>query len=107
MKKSTKIVFMAVVIAYVAVIIGYFLGKLTIQSIGLEYRFWVETIFRIIVWFVPVLLIGVLLLLGCINQWKKKSGSKWVLTIILTLYGLAATYLSFIYIVQCLHYDNR
>lgn len=97
MKRTTKII-LSVIIVYVAVLIVYFLGKAAIQNTGLEYRFWVEIVFRIVVWFVPALFIGVLLLLGCIKLWKRKSGSRWVLTIALTAYCLAAAYLSFWYV---------
>lgn len=97
MKKAKRITIWAVVVAYFIIIIGYCLGKAVAGNAGLEYRFWVEALFRIIVWFVPALFIGVLLLLGCIRKWKKKSGYRWVLTAVLILYSLAAAYLSLWY----------
>ncbi len=98
MKKAPKIICLSVFIIYMVILIGYFLGKSGIQNTGLEYRFWVEAIFRIMVWFVPALFVGILLLLGCIRQWKRKSGSRWVLAIALIVYGLVAAFLSFWYI---------
>ena len=83
MKKS-KLAFMAVIIAYLIVAIGYFLGKSVIEGAGLEYRFWVEALFRVIVWFVPVLLIGVALFLTVIKRRKEGgSGRGWMVVLAL------------------------
>ena len=96
MKKS-KLAFMAVIIAYLIVAIGYFLGKSVIEGAGLEYRFWVEALFRVIVWFVPVLLIGVALFLTVIKRRKEGgSGRGWM--VVLALYCLGAAFLSFCYV---------
>lgn len=102
MRKAKRVAFWAVIVSYIAIIAGYLLGKVIAGNAGLEYRFWAETIFRIIVWFVPVLLIGAMILLACIKQWKKKSGIRWILVIVLAIilvfYVLVAAYLSFGYI---------
>lgn len=98
MSKTAKRVFGIIVLTYVVVVFVYFLGWAVAENTGLEYRFWVDVLFRIIVWFVPALLIGVMILLVCIKQWKKKSGGRWAWLITLLIYGCAAAYLSFIYV---------
>ena len=98
MNKTKQIVIGTTLVAYITVIIAYIIGKAVSANTGLEYRFWVETLFRIIVWFVPVLLIGVMILLACIKQWKRKSGGRWAWLVALLIYGCAAAYLSFLYI---------
>lgn len=98
MKKTIRISFVTVISAYIFFIIGYLLGEWILGNTGLEYRFWVDVLFRIIVWFVPAFLLGVMILLACIKQWKKKSGGRWILLIVLLIYGCAVAYLSFLYV---------
>lgn len=98
MSKTTKRLLGTIVLVYAATILVYFLGGAVAGNAGLEYRFWAEVLFRIIVWFVPALLFGVMILLACIKQWKKKSGGRWACIIALLIYGCVAAYLSFLYI---------
>lgn len=83
---------------YILIVAGYYWGRDAGERIGLEYRFWVDVSFRIWVWFVPVLLVGGLLLKACIRQWKRKSLWRWGLTVLLVGYVCIAVYLSFLYV---------
>ena len=98
MSKTIKCVFGLIVLTYGVVIFVYFLGGAVFSNAGLEYRFWVDVRFRIVVWFVPALLLWVMILLACIKQWKKKSGGRWIWLIALLIYGCIAAYLSFLYV---------
>lgn len=98
MKKSKRISLWATIVTYVITVIAYCLGRTIAGNLELEFRFWVDVLFRIVVWFVPALLIGIMILLACVKQWKKRSGARWIVTFILVIYGLAIAYLSFLYI---------
>ena len=98
MKNSKRIALRATVVAYFIIVISYYIGKTVAGNAELEFRFWVDVLFRIIVWFVPVLLIGVMIVLSSVKQWKKRSGARWIISFTLIIYGLAAAYLSFFYI---------
>lgn len=98
MKNSKRIALRATVVAYFIIVISYYIGKTVAGNAELEFRFWVDVLFRIIVWFVPVLLIGVMIVLSSVKQWKKRSGARWIVSFALIIYGLAAAYLSFFYI---------
>lgn len=98
MKKSKRIALWVTVAAYIMIVISYCIIKTAAGNSELELRFWVDILFRIVVWFVPVLLIGVMIFLACIKQWKKKSGARWIVSVLLIIYGLAAAYLSFLFV---------
>ena len=74
------------------------MGKSVGERQGLEYRFWVDACFRIWVWFVPILFAGIMILRICIKQWKRKSPWRWILSVLLLVYGCGAVYVSFIYV---------
>ena len=96
MKNSKRIALRATVVAYFIIVVSYYIGKTVAGNAELEFRFWVDVLFRIIVWFVPVLLIGIMIFLSCVKQWKKRSRARWIVSIALIVYGLAAAYLSFL-----------
>jgi len=83
---------------YFLIIAGYCLGKSVGERMGLEYRFWADACFRIWVWFVPILFIGVMLLRGCFRQWKRKRTWRWILSVLLVGYIGVAGYASLLYI---------
>ena len=83
--------------SYILIVAGYYLGKDTGEKIGLEYRFWVDAGFRIWLWFVPVLFVGILLFRACITLGKKKSVWKWFLAIVIVAYIGITAYLSLLY----------
>ena len=98
MKNSKRIALWAMIVAYFIIVVSYYIGKTVAGNAELEFRFWVDVLFRIIVWFVPVLLIGVMIVLSCVKQWKKRSGARWIVSVALIVYGLVAAYLSFLYV---------
>lgn len=98
MKNSKRITLWATVVVYFIIVISYCIGRTVAGNAELEFRFWVDVLFWIIVWFVPVLLIGVMIVLSCVKQWKKRSGARWIVSVALIVYGLVAAYLSFLYV---------
>ena len=83
---------------YFLIIAGYCLGKSVGKRLGLEYRFWADACFRIWVWFVPILFIGVMLLRACFRQWKRKKAWRWILSVLLVGYIGVAGYASLLYV---------
>ena len=67
MSKTAKRVLGIIVLTYVVVVFVYFLGWAVAENTGLEYRFWVDVLFRIIVWFVASSLVTVLC---CCSVWQ-------------------------------------
>jgi len=98
MKNSKRIALRATVVAYFIIVVSYYIGKTVAGNAELEFRFWVDALFRIIVWFVPGFLIGIMIFLSCVKQWKKRSRARWIVSVALIVYGLAAAYLSFLYV---------
>ncbi len=98
MKNTKRTAFLISVVAYFIIVIAYYIGKTAAVNAGLEYRFWVDVLFKIVVWFVPILLIGAMIFLICVKQWKKRSKTRWIISVLLVIYGLAAVYLSFLFI---------
>lgn len=98
MKRLKRIAMWGTAVIYCIIVIGYCIGKTMAGSVDLEFRSWVDVLFRIVVWFVPVMLIGVMIFLFCVKQWKKRSGARWLILVLLIIYGLAAAYLSFLYV---------
>lgn len=49
------------IVFYLAVAAVYFAGKVALKEQGLEYRFWADTLARVILWCVPFVLLGVLI----------------------------------------------
>ena len=96
--KHTKKFIWILICTYILVVTGYYLGKDAGERLGLEYRFWVDACFHIWVWFLPILLIGALVLKTCIRQWKKKSIWRWILSVLSICYIGVATFASFFYI---------
>ena len=82
MKNSKRIILWATVVTYFIIVISYYIGKTAAGNAELEFRFWVDVLFRIIVWFVPVILIGIVCFLSCVKQWKKRSRARWIVIII-------------------------
>lgn len=97
MARSYKKIIGTLIFTYILIVAGYYWGRDAGERIGLEYRFWVDACFRIWVWFVPVLLVGGLLLKACIRLWKGKKLWRWVLTVLLVGYISIMAYLSFLY----------
>ena len=83
--------------SYILIVAGYYWGKDAGEKIGLEYRFWVDAGFRIWIWFVPVLFVGILLLRACVRLWKKKSAWRWFLAIVVFAYIGITAYISLLY----------
>lgn len=83
---------------YFLITAAFFLGKGVGERQGLEYRFWVDACFHIWVWFLPIILVGILLLKACMKQWKRKNAWKWMLTVLLVGYSGVAMYASFLYV---------
>ena len=98
MKNSKRIILWATVVTYFIIVISYYIGKTAAGNAELEFRFWVDVLFRIIVWFVPVILIGIVCFLSCVKQWKKRSRARWIVSFALIVYGVAAAYVSFLYV---------
>ena len=99
--KSPKRIIWIFIGIYFLVVAGYYLGKGSGEGIGLEYRFWVDACFRIWVWFVPILFVGVLLLKTCIRLWQKQSPWRWPLSLLAVVCGGGALYFSFFYFLFC------
>jgi hypothetical protein len=98
MKKIKQIAFSVIIVFYAVSIIGYCIGKMFAKSVGLEYRYWVEMSFRCILWFIPVLLIGILIYLVCMLKTKEKNSKiSWLWIGLVILYILVSLFLSFIY----------
>lgn len=95
--RSYKRIIWIFICIYFLIVAGYFGGKCVGVKGGLEYRFWVDAGFRIWVWFVPVLLIGGLLLKAYIRLRKGKSNWRWILIVLLVGYIGIAAYLSLLY----------
>lgn len=86
MKKGKHRAIAIIVILYIVVIIAFSLGKKLAENAGLEYRYWVEFLFYMIAWFVPVIIAG-----GLINmtrRWSIAKGMsiKTIMTIVLIAY---------------------
>ena len=96
-KKSKKYIWI-LILGYFLLLAGYYAGKNIGIRLGLEYRFWVDVLFRIWVWFAPVLFVGIVFLKICIRQWKKKSIGRWILSVVLIGYAGVAAYASFFYV---------
>lgn len=99
MKKNKQILIWGVIVSYAAIVIGYFIGKNVAGNAGLEYRSWVDILFWILVWFVPIIIIGGLLFRICEKRWNKKNKSRWGWSIITFVYVLISAWLSLLYIV--------
>ena len=99
--KSKKFIWM-IIFSYFLIVAGYCLGKVVGKKQNLEYRFWVDACFRIWVWFVPVLFMGITLLKACVRKWKQHSLWKWILTVLSLGYIGVALYFSFIYVLVAL-----
>lgn len=96
-RKYSRLILICICI-YSLIVVGFYIGKKVGEKQGLEYRFWVDACFGIWVWFLPIILIGVMLLKACIKQWKRKSAWKWILSVLLVGYSCVAVYASFLYI---------
>ena len=96
-RKHSRLIWIFICI-YFLIVAGFYLGKSVGERQGLEYRFWVDACFCIWVWFVPILLVGVMLLKACIKKWKRKNAWKWILSVLLVGYSGVAVYASFLYI---------
>ena len=96
-RKHSRLIWVFICI-YFLIVAGFYLGKSVGERQGLEYRFWVDACFRIWVWFVPILFAGIMILRICIKQWKRKSPWRWILSVLLLVYGCGAVYVSFIYV---------
>ena len=96
-KKSKKYIWI-LFLGYFLLVAGYYIGKNVGNRLGVEYRFWVDALFCICVWFVPVMFVGIVLLKICIRQWKKKSIGRWILSLVLICYTGVAAYASFFYV---------
>lgn len=99
MKKIKRIAFWGVIGFYAVVVIGYLVGENVAENAGLEYRSWVEIMFRVIVWFVPILMIGGMFFRICIKQWKKNHKCRWGWGVLAIAYVLFSAWLSFIYVI--------
>lgn len=100
-RKSKKFLWM-IICSYFLIVAGYCLGKVVGEQQDLEYRFWVDACFRIWVWFVPLLFMGITLLKACVRKWKQHSLWKWILTVLSLGYIGVALYFSFIYVLVAL-----
>lgn len=99
MKKIKRIIFWGVIVSYAVIVIGYFVGKNAVENAGLEYRSWVEILFWIIVWFVPIIIIGVLLFQICKKRWKEMHKSRWGWSVLAIAYVLFSAWLSLMYVI--------
>ena len=96
-RKHSRLIWVFICI-YFLIVAGFYLGKSVGERQGLEYRFWVDACFRIWIWFVPILFAGSMILRICIRQWKRKSPWRWILSVLLLVYGCGALYVSFLYV---------
>lgn len=97
MKKINQIVFWGMIVSYVTVLMSYCIGKNIAENAGLEYRYWVEVLFRCIVWYVPILMVGAKIFLFCRRQKEKRSKYSWLWSGLIMIYILAVLFISLIY----------
>ena len=96
-RKAKKLIWI-LILSYCLIVVDYYAGKSIGNRLGVEYRFWADALFRIWIWFAPVLFVGIVLLKICIRQWKKKSIGRWILSVVLIGYAGVAVYISFFYV---------
>lgn len=94
MKKGKHRAITIIVILYIVVIIVFSLGRKLAENAGLEYRYWVEFLFYMIAWFIPIIIVGWLIYMT--RRWSiaKGMGIKTVMTIVLIVYCLMAGMIS-------------
>lgn len=108
--KSKKIKITIGIIVYFAIVICYYIGKCAANRNGLEYFTWVNALFYFIVWFIPLLAIGIALRCIYIERRKNSRWAKWHWTILGISYA-AVTVIIFLLYILCaalfLHTDEK
>lgn len=94
-KLSMRFISGMVGVLYVLICIAYFPGKEILLNKGLEYQYWIEILLRFIIWFVPLILAGVLLLRA---RKKTEKGRRAAFTVVFVIYSIVAIIFSFGYI---------
>lgn len=94
MKKVKHKIVTIITIMYILIIIAFYIGKKLAENAGLEYRYWVEFLFYMIVWFVPVALIGIFIFKVRSRSIAKELSVKIIMTIALIIYCLIAGMMS-------------
>ncbi|MGN0484975.1 MAG: hypothetical protein ACI4HI_15635 [Lachnospiraceae bacterium] len=82
-------------VIYILIGVGYFLGKKILLNYNLEYQYWIEILLRNIIWFVPLIMIGVFLFRV---RKKTEKGRRAAFTVVFVTYCMVAVVLSFGYI---------
>lgn len=72
-------------------------NKKIAENAGLEYRYWVEILFRCIVWFIPVLIVGGMIFVFGKRKREKNPKISWFWTGLIYVYILAVLFMTLIY----------
>lgn len=94
MKKVKYKIVTIITIMYILIIMAFFIGKKLAESAGLEYRYWVEFLFYMIAWLVPVVLVGMFIVMARRRSIAKRMSVKIIITIVLIIYCLIAGMMS-------------
>lgn len=94
MKKVKHKIVKIITIMYILIIIAFFFGKKLAENAGLEYRYWVGFLFYMIVWFVPIGLIGMFIFMARSRSIAKELSVKIIMTTVLIIYSLIAGMMS-------------
>ena len=109
--KRGRLIAVCTAVMYVLMVGGYFAGKELMKGTDLSYRFWVDAVFCIVAWFVPVIVIGIGVY-GVMNKLQKIKKKLWQAIGIggFILYIIFAGNLSIFYGMCCLFnmtYDEK
>lgn len=96
--KNKKTMISVGIIVYLAIVIFYYLGKYVAYNNGLEYFTWVNTLFYFIVWFIPLLAIGIVLFYVYKTRKKNNRSVKWLWPILGISYAVVTVIIFCIYV---------
>ena len=98
MKKKGTAITIWIAIVYGIIVGGYFMGNGLMKGSDMDYRFWVDALFHIVVWFVPVIGIGILLykVMGKLQKSRRRIW-RWIGIGGFVLYIIFAGKVSFFY----------
>lgn len=89
-KNGSKIIAPVVIVFYVAATITYHACLSIAKNNGFDLRLWVEMVHRIILWGIPAIFIGYLLLILFLRFRSRHEKFKWLLNLLMALCVLAA-----------------
>lgn len=98
MKKAGRKRLCGIIICYAVFIITYFIGAQYAGSNGLEYRSWIDMLFRLVLWAVPVFILGLLLFSTFKKGHKNRGSLRFLWMGIFVVYVAVAAFLTFLYI---------